>query len=85
MAPAESLARSRKHVLDRVSRGEVTVARACRDAGISALGRCRLEEAFREGLPQPRARATTAWPRGLTGSRPPTPESRGMKRPVRAM
>ncbi len=35
MAPAESLARSRKHVLDRVARGEVSVARACRDAGIS--------------------------------------------------
>ncbi len=35
MAPAESLARFRKYVLDRVARGEVTVARACRDGGIS--------------------------------------------------
>lgn len=35
MAPADSLARLRKRVLDRVSRGEVTVARACREAGIS--------------------------------------------------
>ncbi len=35
MAPAESLARLRKHVLDRVGRGEVTVATACREAGIS--------------------------------------------------
>ncbi|MBU6422892.1 MAG: DDE-type integrase/transposase/recombinase [Chloroflexi bacterium] len=35
MAPTESLARLRKTVLDRVARGEVTVARACRDAGIS--------------------------------------------------
>ena len=35
MAPADSLARLRKRVLDRVSRGEVTVANACREAGIS--------------------------------------------------
>ncbi len=35
MAPADSLARLRKRVLDRVSRGEVTVAKACREAGIS--------------------------------------------------
>lgn len=35
MAPAESLARFRKHVLDRVTRGEVTVLAACRAAGIS--------------------------------------------------
>ena len=35
MAPADSLARLRKGVLDRVSRGEVSVARACREAGIS--------------------------------------------------
>ena len=35
MAPAESLARLRKHVLDRVTRGGVTVATACREAGIS--------------------------------------------------
>jgi len=35
VAPAESLARLRKHVLDRVTRGGVTVATACREAGIS--------------------------------------------------
>ena len=35
MAPADSLAHLRKSVLDRVSRGAVTVAHACRDAGIS--------------------------------------------------
>ena len=35
MAPAESLARFRKQVLDRVTRGEVTVLAACRAAGIS--------------------------------------------------
>lgn len=35
MAPADSLAHLRKGVLDRVARGEVTVAKACRDAGIS--------------------------------------------------
>lgn len=35
MAPPDSLARLRKRVLDRVSSGEVTVARACREAGIS--------------------------------------------------
>lgn len=35
MAPADSLAHLRKGVLDRIARGEVTVARACRDAGIS--------------------------------------------------
>ena len=35
MAPADSLARSRKSVLDRVARGEASVIRACRDAGIS--------------------------------------------------
>ncbi len=35
MAPADSLARFRKQVLDRVSRGEVSVVEACRQAGIS--------------------------------------------------
>jgi len=35
VVPADSLARLRKRVLDRVTRGEVTVARACREAGIS--------------------------------------------------
>jgi len=35
VAPADSLAHLRKGVLDRVARGEVTVAQACRDAGIS--------------------------------------------------
>ena len=35
MVPAESLARLRKHVLDRVTRGEVTVLAACRAAGLS--------------------------------------------------
>ncbi|MBI2773581.1 MAG: transposase [Chloroflexi bacterium] len=35
MAPSDSLARLRKRVLDRVTRGEVSVARACREAGIS--------------------------------------------------
>ena len=35
MAPAESLARLRKGVLDRVTRGGVTVVEASRDAGIS--------------------------------------------------
>ncbi len=35
MAPAESLARLRKRVLDRVTAGEVTVATACWEAGIS--------------------------------------------------
>jgi len=35
VAPADSLAHLRKGVLDRVTRGEATVARACRDAGIS--------------------------------------------------
>lgn len=35
MAPAESLARLRKGVLDRVTRGGVTVAKAARDGGIS--------------------------------------------------
>ncbi|MBA3429906.1 MAG: helix-turn-helix domain-containing protein [Actinobacteria bacterium] len=35
MAPAESLARLRKGVLDRVARGGVTVRKACTEAGIS--------------------------------------------------
>ena len=35
MAPADSLARLRKGVLDRVARGGVTVAQACREAGVS--------------------------------------------------
>lgn len=35
MVPAESLARLRKHVLDRITRGGVTVAQACRETGIS--------------------------------------------------
>jgi len=35
MAPAVSLARLRKWMLDRVVRGEVTVVQACREAGIS--------------------------------------------------
>lgn len=35
MAPAGSLARMRKQVLDRVARGEVSVVAACRDAGWS--------------------------------------------------
>jgi len=35
MAPAGSLARMRKQVLDRVARGEVSVVQACRDAGWS--------------------------------------------------
>ena len=35
MAPADSLAHFRKHLLDRVTRREVTVAKACREAGIS--------------------------------------------------
>ena len=35
MAPADSLARLRKGVLDRVTRGGVSVAQACREAGIS--------------------------------------------------
>ncbi len=35
MAPADSLAHLRKGLLDRVARGEATVAHACRDAGIS--------------------------------------------------
>jgi len=35
VAPAESLARLRKGVLDRVGRGGVTVTTACREAGIS--------------------------------------------------
>ncbi len=35
MAPADSLAHLRKRVLDRVARGEVSVTRACREAGIS--------------------------------------------------
>ncbi len=34
-APADSVARLRKRVLDRVSSGEVSVVTACRDAGIS--------------------------------------------------
>ena len=35
MAPAGSLARMRKQVLDRVARGEVSVVQACREAGWS--------------------------------------------------
>ena len=35
MAPADSLARLRKRVLDRVASGEVSVIQACREAGIS--------------------------------------------------
>lgn len=35
MAPAASLARLRKRMLDRVARKEVSVVRACREAGIS--------------------------------------------------
>ncbi len=35
MAPQASLARMRKQVLDRVARGEVSVVRACREAGWS--------------------------------------------------
>lgn len=35
MAPATSVARARKHMLDRVARGEVTVVDACRQHGVS--------------------------------------------------
>ena len=35
MAPAYSLARLRKHVLDRVARGEVTMSRAAAELGCS--------------------------------------------------
>jgi hypothetical protein len=38
MAPAGSLARMRKAVLDRVVRKEASVVQACRDAGWSAAG-----------------------------------------------
>ena len=61
VAPADSLARVRKHVMDRVARGEVTVVRACQDAGISRSRFYELRARYRQygdaGLrPKPRPR-----------------------------
>ena len=47
MAPADSLARFRKHVLDRVERGEVSVVEACADAGISRPRFYQLRQRYR--------------------------------------
>ena len=60
MAPAGSLARMRKQVLDRVARGEVTVVQACRDAGWSRSRFYELRARYRAYgeaglLPKPRA------------------------------
>jgi transposase InsO family protein len=59
MAPAGSLARMRKQVLDRVGRGEVSVVQACREAGWSRSRFYELREryhAYGEAglLPKPR-------------------------------
>ena len=61
MAPADSLARVRKHVIDRVAGGVVTVVPACRDAGISRSRFYELRARYRPygeaGLrPKPRPR-----------------------------
>jgi transposase InsO family protein len=62
MAPAGSLARMRKQVLDRVARGEVSVVAACRDAGWSRSRyyelRARYQRYGEAGLlPKPRPQA----------------------------
>ena len=64
MAPAGSLARMRKQVLDRVVRKEVSVVQACRDAGWSRSRfyelRARYQHYGEAGLlpkPRPSARA----------------------------
>ena len=61
MAPADSLARVRKHILDRVAGGVVTVVQAYRDAGISRSRFYELRARYRQygeaGLrPKPRPR-----------------------------
>ncbi|MDP9225398.1 MAG: helix-turn-helix domain-containing protein [Actinomycetota bacterium] len=61
MAPAGSLARMRKAVLDRAARGEVSVVQACRDAGWSRSRFYELRHRYRTYgeaglLPKPRSR-----------------------------
>ena len=61
MAPAGSLARMRKQVLDRVARGEVSVVEVCREVGMSRSRFYELREryhAYGEAglLPKPRPR-----------------------------
>ncbi|CAN5583871.1 IS481 family transposase [soil metagenome] len=60
MAPADSLARLRKTLMDRAERGEAPVTRLCREAGISRSRFYELRERYRRygeaGLrPKPRA------------------------------
>lgn len=62
MAPAGSLARMRKRVLDRVARGEVSVVQACREAGWSRSRYYELRARYRAYgeaglLPKPRPQA----------------------------
>jgi transposase InsO family protein len=69
VAPATSLARARKRLLDRVTRGEVTVSAACAQAGISRSWfyelRARYERYGEAGLlpkPRPQARSRRCSP-----------------------
>jgi hypothetical protein len=59
MAPGTSVARARKHMLDRVERGEVTVVEACRQHGVSRSRFYELRQRYRAYgdaglLPKPR-------------------------------
>lgn len=73
MAPARSVARARKHLLDRVERREVTVAEGCRQFGISRSRFYELRSRYRAygevGLlpkPRPPARPTRRLSPALT-------------------
>jgi transposase len=59
MAPAHSLARLRKHVLDRAARGEITMIEAARQLGVSRSYLYELRDRYRRYgevglLPKPR-------------------------------
>lgn len=72
MAPADSLARLRKSLLDRAERGEATVTQLCREAGISRSRFYELRARYRQygeaGLrpkPRPAARPDRRLPQPL--------------------
>jgi transposase len=69
MAPEQSLARARKHALDRVARGEVTMTEAARQLGVSRSRlyelRHRYERYGEAGL-FPKPRPTGRHPRALS-------------------
>ena len=71
MAPAESLSRLRKGVLDRVTRGGVTVAKATGDAGMSV-----------PRYSQPRRRYLTYGEPGLRPKPHPARPSRQLSAPL---